>query len=70
MLKNSSYQWWACLRRHLQEQSSSIKFPIVERQSQNLSLKAFFNKLLSESLLLSFINKLLLFIIKSKVNLK
>ncbi|MDC0073561.1 class I SAM-dependent methyltransferase [Alphaproteobacteria bacterium] len=40
MLKNSSYQWWACLRRHLQEQSSSIKFPIVERQSQNLSLKA------------------------------
>ena len=37
MLKDSAYQWWACLRRHLQEQGSSFKFQMIERQSDDLS---------------------------------
>ena len=37
MLREPTYQWWACLRRHLQEQSSSFKFPIVERQVDGLN---------------------------------
>ena len=37
MLREPAYQWWACLRRHLQEQSSSFKFPIVERQVDSLN---------------------------------
>jgi len=44
MLKDSAYQWWACLRRHEQELGSQHKIPIIERQIDTLIDRAKISK--------------------------
>jgi ubiquinone/menaquinone biosynthesis C-methylase UbiE len=40
MRRDPYYQWWACMRRHIQEHGSQMKAPMIERQIDDLVEKA------------------------------
>ncbi len=40
MRRDPYYQWWACMRRHIQEHGSQMKAPMIERQIDDLIEKA------------------------------